>query len=50
MQKIEMIRLIADEGKILVNGKTTAQCVDVFAANTENWTEVDAADKEPEAE
>lgn len=45
MQQIEMIRLIADEGKILVNGEQEAVCVDTFKENAEEWSEVDKAEE-----
>lgn len=36
----EMVRLIADEGKILTDGTNTTMCIDVSSA--EGWTEIDA--------
>ena len=36
----QLLRLIADEGKILTEGDTFAYCIDVDTA--EGWTEVDA--------
>ena len=36
----EMVRLIADEGKILTDGTNTTTCTDVSSA--EGWTEIDA--------
>lgn len=42
----EMYRLIADEGKILVNGNVQTACVDV--ESTEGWTEIDAPVEDPE--
>lgn len=36
----EMVRLIADEGKILTDGTNTTTCTDVSSA--ESWTEIDA--------
>lgn len=42
MTKIEMVRLIADEGKILTNGKIQAGCIDTFADKVDEWTEIDA--------
>lgn len=35
-------RLIADEGKELVNGDTTATVIDVDASDVEKWSEQDA--------
>ena len=40
MQTIEMVRLIADEGKELVKGNLKANCVDTFADKAGEWTEV----------
>ena len=40
----EMFRLIADEGKELINGNIRAFCVDV--ESTEGWTETEAEVKE----
>lgn len=39
----EMVRLIADEGKLLTDGETVTSCVDTDTA--EGWTEID--DPEP---
>lgn len=36
----EMVRLVADEGKILTDGTNTTMCIDVSSA--EGWTEIDA--------
>jgi hypothetical protein len=36
----ELIRLIADEGKLLTNGEITTPCVDVESAD--GWCEIDA--------
>lgn len=39
----KMIRLIADEGKVLTDGETTTSCVDVCPADdVDKWTEIDA--------
>ena len=35
----EMVRLVADEGKVLTNGKTFTICTDVESAD--GWSEVD---------
>lgn len=35
-----LIRLIADEGKILTNGTVETTCIDTD--NAEGWTEIDA--------
>lgn len=39
----EMYRLIADEGKVLTDGKTRTACTDT--ADVVKWQEVDAPDK-----
>ena len=39
-------RLIADEGKILVNGDITTSCTDVDSA--EGWSEIDAPEEDNE--
>ena len=36
----EMVRLIADEGKVLTDGTNTTMCIDV--SSIEGWTEIDA--------
>lgn len=36
----EMFRLIADEGKELINGDVRTPCIDV--ESTEGWSEIDA--------
>ena len=41
---VEMFRLIADEGKELVNGDIHTSCIDV--ETTEGWIEVEAELKE----
>lgn len=46
MQTIEMVRLIADEGKELVKGDLRAKCVDTFADKADEWTEVAMKKKE----
>lgn len=33
------VRLIADEGMAITNGKTITVCVDVLAENAQNWTD-----------
>lgn len=48
MTKIDMIRLIADEGKELINGEVRATCVDTFTDKADEWTEVDKAKEETE--
>ena len=48
MQKKEMYRLIASEGKILTNGTVNATCVDVLKDKADEWTEIDAPKKNEE--
>lgn len=41
-----MMRLIANEGKILTNGETTTKSIDIFVEDLDKWTEVkDDTDK-----
>lgn len=40
----ERYRLIADEGKILVNGEVQTTCIDVDSP--EGWSEIDAPEEE----
>ena len=44
VEYVEMFRLIADEGKELINGDVRAFCID--AETTEGWTEIDAESTE----
>ena len=48
MQKLEMYRLISDEGKVLTNGTIQATCVDVLKEKADEWTEIDAPAEEEE--
>jgi hypothetical protein len=43
----EMFRLVADEGKVLVNGDITTTCTDVVS--TEGWTEIEEEKEETDA-
>lgn len=36
-----MFRLIADDGKILINGDQKLKSVDIFTEDLDKWTEVD---------
>lgn len=45
-EKRQMKRLIADEGKELVNGDVTSTCIDVELSDIENWQEVESQNKE----
>lgn len=47
MQKINRIRLIADEGKILVNGNKKGYVVDINIEDVDLWIELND-DKESE--
>jgi hypothetical protein len=38
---IPMVRLIADEGKVLTNGTEYTQIKDVFLDEAEEWSEID---------
>lgn len=44
IEYIEMFRLIADEGKELMNGDVRIPCIDV--EHIEGWTEIDAESTE----
>lgn len=41
MEIIKMNRLIADEGKVLTNGKRIAPVVDCFESDVSKWSEID---------
>lgn len=45
MKIIKMNRLIADEGKVITNGKCNAPVVDCFESDTDKWSEIDAPDE-----
>ena len=49
MQIFERLRLVADEGKILTNGKIQGTVIDCAVEDKDNWTEIDAP-KEIETE
>ncbi len=36
-----MVRLVADEGKMLINGEVNATVIDILAEEASYWTEVD---------
>ena len=42
----QMARLIADEGKELVNGDVISTCIDVELGNIESWIERDKVDEQ----
>ncbi|MGN0171544.1 MAG: hypothetical protein ACI39E_02020 [Acutalibacteraceae bacterium] len=52
MVRTELVRLIADDGMVLVNGDKTATVMDVLPDEAGNWTEIpapsDDADEENE--
>ena len=39
-----MVRIIADEGKLLTNGERQTPCADVYTAD--GWTEIDKPEEE----
>lgn len=41
MKEQNMVRLIADEGKILTNGDIFGYAIDVLLSEKNNWREVD---------
>ena len=41
MQKINMIRLIADDGKILTDGTSKGSVVDVLEGKVQDWMEIE---------
>ena len=41
----QMARLIADEGKELVNGDVISTCIDVELSDIENWKEVESTNE-----
>lgn len=50
MTKIETVRLIADDGKLLTNGEVTAKCIDVGPMdNADSYYEVDEPVEEAES-
>lgn len=49
MTEYPMVRLVADDGKVLTNGKTTGKVVDVFPVEKKSeWEEIDAPDNSDE--
>lgn len=48
MTQIPMIRLIADEGKVITDGTIQTPCIDIFAKNLDKWYEIDAPEDELE--
>lgn len=41
---IDMVRIIADEGKLLTNGERQTPCADVYTAD--GWSEIDKPKEE----
>ena len=41
INKIDMLYLIADEGKVLTNGETQLHSVTVYLDEVDNWYEID---------
>ena len=46
MEKIKMFRLVADDGKVLTDGKVKGAVVDVLANRVQDWMEVEDVDEE----
>lgn len=47
MTQVQMVRLIADEGKLLTDGNYQGKVIDVCPAeNANNWYEIDEPEKE----
>ena len=46
MQKIDMFRLIADDGKILTNGEVKGRVVDVPPGKVRDWMEIEDEEEE----
>lgn len=47
-EESKYVRLIADDGKAITNGKTVTVCVDVLKENVSLWTDCDLPEEEPE--
>ena len=45
MQKMEMFRLVADEGMILTDGNVLGKVVDVLAERADEWSEVEEVEE-----
>lgn len=51
MTQVQMVRLIADEGKVLTDGELVGKVIDVCPAeNANKWYEIDAPIEEEEEE
>jgi hypothetical protein len=49
MTQVQMVRLIADEGKLLTDGEFVGKVIDVCPAEDANkWYEIDAPEEERE--
>ena len=47
MTQVQMVRLIADEGKLLTDGNWTGKVIDVCPAeNANKWYEIDEPEEE----
>lgn len=40
------VRLVADDGMMLKNGDVATTCIDVLAADVDNWTEVEYSEQD----
>ena len=45
--EIAYVRLTADDGKVLTDGTSEWNCVDILPEDVDKWREVDAATDEP---
>jgi len=46
MQKLKMFRLVAEDGKILTDGKLKGSVVDVLEGKVQDWMEIENEDEE----
>ena len=46
--EIDYVRLTADEGKVLTDGTSEWNCVDVLPEDVDKWSEIDAPAPEDE--
>jgi hypothetical protein len=47
-QGVEMVRLLADTGKVLTDGTQQTTCIDVLPSEVSKWVEIDAPPAETE--
>lgn len=50
MARTELVRLIADDGMVLVNGDKTASVMDVLPQKVSDWTEIPAPSDDADEE